>query len=523
MAALAVSGFMGAGLVFQPGLLGLEGGEVYGHAWVQWWHGQALPGWPRGTSLAVGTEDWPVIDPLPTLLAAGIGRLLGVVAGYNAWLLGSVALAFAGGATLARRVNGNPWVGGVALALAPSLVGSLASGLTEDGALGLAALGLALVTERSLARVLLAGVCLGLLAWCGLVLAWYTALAATCLGLWTILRIEVARSERWNRLVGLILAGALAVLIASPVAGLQGGRLVGEAHEVGQLAVQAEPLWRLNPWRGADLASLLTPGRQDVGDALIRVHPGYLGGSLLLLSLAAGRSPFWGVLALGVALAPGTSLSWAGEPLGLSNPAVELAHALPLGDRLHHHGRALLLAAVALSALSARGARRLMDSRRLVLRLAGRVAPIAVALDLALLSPLKTPLPVAGVSPLDVVAMLEELPDGPLLLVPVAGPGVHPQRPLLDQRVHGRALVLAPNRPGLPSALSSHPVGRWLAGLSLPRPSPPPASIEPLPGVAVLVVTTPYVEQVTAVVGPPDLVGQDGAAWSVARWGTVGL
>ena len=102
---------VGARLLWAPGLLGTSGGEVYGHAWVQWWHGAALPAWPAGTERVQGATSWPVIDPLPTALAAGAGRLLGVVAGYNLWLLLAVPLAFWGGWRLARREEGDPWTG----------------------------------------------------------------------------------------------------------------------------------------------------------------------------------------------------------------------------------------------------------------------------------------------------------------------------------------------------------------------------------------------------------------------------
>ena len=56
---------VGAGLFTaqSPALLGFEGGELWGHAWTQWWHGEALPAWPAGTPLATGSSDWPVIDP----------------------------------------------------------------------------------------------------------------------------------------------------------------------------------------------------------------------------------------------------------------------------------------------------------------------------------------------------------------------------------------------------------------------------------------------------------------------------
>lgn len=505
LAALALMALAGARLLWEPGLLGSHGGEVYGHAWVLSWHAAALPDWPAGTDLALNTERWPVIDPLPTLLAACLARIFGLIAGYNTWILASVGLAFIGGATLAEREGGDPWVGGLALALAPALAGSLASGLTEDGAVGLAALGLAFAGDRAPRRAALGGLGLGLLAASGLVLAWTAALAATGFALVSIVR------DRTN-LKAWVLSGSIAILMAIPVALLQGDRLSGVGHHAGRAPELVEPLWRLNPWRGVDLLSFLAPGPQDPGDALVRMHPGYLGLVALALAAFAGRSRWWAVLVGAALVAPGLRLSAGGQPLGLSNPFAEALAALPFGALLNHHGRVLLLGAVALSALAARGAARLAP------RL-GRAAPLLPALlaaDLLLCSPLPLPLPVAEADPPDIASKLGDLSPGPMLVLPVSGPGVHPQRPLLDQRVHHRALLLNPNRPGLPDALTRAPAARWLSSLAFPDPAPAPAALT-LPGVAVLLVDAPQVAAVEAVLGAPDLRGEHASAWDLER------
>jgi len=186
---------------------------------------------------------------------------------------------------------------------------------------------------------------------------------------------------------------------------------------------------------------------------------------------------------------------------------------LPGGGLVNHHGRLLLVGAIALSVLAARGARVLRE------RWGPRVVGLATALvlaDLVLLAPGGGPLPLADPAPLGVVAGLGALSPGKLLVVPAGGPGVHFQRPLLDQRVHGRPLLLDPKHPGLPPALDATPTGRWLGGLALDRPSPPPAPFS-LPGVAVLVVREPWVATVQAVLGPPDVQAVDSAAWDLDR------
>ena len=502
LGALLVVLTAGAGLLRAPGLLGSPGGEVFGHAWVQGWHAAALPRWPEGTVLAEGTTHWPVIDPLPTLIAASVGRVAGPVIGYDLWILLAFALAFAGGAWLARREGGDPWVGGLALALAPALAGSLTSGLTEDGALGLAAIGLGLVGAGGWR----AGLALGLLAACGLVLAWQAALVAVAFGIALLLTRGLSQIRQ------LVPAALLAAGIALPVAALQGGRLGGVGHHSGQVAAMAEPLWRLNPWRGIDLLSLVAPGRQDPGEALVRMHPGYLGLTLLGLACFAGRSRWWAVLLVGIPLSLGPTLSFGGVPLEIANPFARLLKILPFGSLVNHHGRLLLIVAVALSVLAARGAVRLRERFG---KIPLWIPAVLVAADLIALSPNRWPLPVASAAPSEIATRLGSLPDGALLVVPAGGPGINFQRPLLEQRVHGRKLLLSPNRPGLPARVTATPAGAWLAGLAFPVPPPPPTNLSLPRQVSVLMVMEPYVARVSAAMGPPQVRASDGAAWDL--------
>ncbi len=511
VAVVAFGGVVFDGLVTgRLPLVGAPGGEVWGHAWVQWWHADALPGWPDGPGQWItGARDWPVIDPLPTLLAALVGRVAGPILAYDFVVLLGILGAFVGGALLARSQRGDPLVGGLALALAPSFLGSVASGLTEDLALGLAAVGLGWVGHADWRRAAGAGVCLGLLTACGLVLAWAAAVAAVGLGLWSLWRSRERRSVALGLAGGGLLAGVLAV----PTAWMHADRLGGAGHRLGAFVPRMEPLWRLNPWKGADLASFVVPGRVDPADALVRMHPGYLGLSLLALAAVAGRSRWWVVVVAFVLVAPGAHLSFAGTPLGVDNPAAALLAGLPFGSLINHHGRLLLIVAVALAALSARGARLLQDrhgsrARWLVLAV--------VAVDLALLGPVGAPLPTASAEPLAVYT-LPDFPapgDRPLLQLPAAGPGIHFQRPLLDQAVHRHRLVLDPNRPGLPPSLARSDSGRFLSALAAPDGPPVPARFEWPASIGHIVVSEPYVDGVAAVLGPPTLTAADSALWT---------
>jgi hypothetical protein len=243
---------VGSGL--RPGLfLGHEGGELFGHLWVIHWHAEALPAWPSGTDLALGAEPWPVIDPLTTLTVAVLSRVFGAVSAWNALVLGAVALAYVGGAALGRRVGGAPAVAGVLVALSPPLLGSLSSGLSEDAGLGLLALAYAALLGEGFGMSLLGGALLGLTAASGLVLGALGALGAVVLGLVDLWR-RPARLGRW------LSAALLALALAAPAAWSHATRLGGEGHRSGAPMEQPEPAWRLNPWRGADLASFVAVG-----------------------------------------------------------------------------------------------------------------------------------------------------------------------------------------------------------------------------------------------------------------------
>jgi len=321
---------------------------------------------------------------------------------------------------------------------------------------------------------------------------------------------------RRPRHAGRWLAAALvAVALAAPAVALLGPRAWGGSPvEAGQRIEGPEPLWQLNPWDGADLVSFVSPGPvTPPPQAVVRLHPAYLGIAALALALAGGRSRWWWVLAATLLVAPGLRLRAMGTPLGLTNPAALLVDWLPLGDRIHHHGRLLLLGQVALAVLAARGGLRLGRwSRALVPIAAG-----AVLLDYALLSPLAWPLPVCDASAPDVLARIGTLTPGPMVWLPAAGPGIHPQRALLDQRVHRRPLLVNPDRPGPPEALTD--TGRWVASgrdpwIGTHRPDLCSLSSEPW---TVIAATPSEVERLAPVLGSPPVTGRDGGAWDVRR------
>jgi hypothetical protein len=510
--ATAVAAVAGARLLTEPGLLGSGRAEVYGHAWVQWWVAQAWPALPSSTPWLDPRSEtpWRVIDPIVTWFAAGLATAAGPVAAWNTTALLAVAGAFLGGWFLAGRVGGERFTGGVTLAMAPAFAGALASGLTEDWALGLLAVALGLVASAWTPRdAVLAGLALGALAWTGLYLALMGALGAIVLGL----------SDGRARPRQLAIAAAVALAVALPAAALQGDRLGGETHRSGVTVEQSEAHWRVNPHRGADLATFVTPGPDPVeDDALIRFHPAYLGVvALILAAVGPGGRRWWALLAVTLLLAPGATLRWAGEPLGVANPVVQALSGLPLVGLVNHWGRFVLLGMVALSALASRGVARLQLSRGAAAPL---MATMSIVADYTLLSPVPWPLPVADASVPEIGSAIADLPEGGVVVVPSAGPGVSFQRILYEQRAHGRPVFVHPNRPGY-GAAEGVPLVRWFAGLPGDRKDPPDPQVdvslrrlEHL-GAGVILVREPYVADVVALLGPPDVQKPDGAAWSV--------
>lgn len=495
------------GLALRPGFLASPAGEVYGHAFVQ---GTAADVWPALPTVAARlwpAAPWVVIDPLPTWLAAGLSRVVGPVAAYDAVALAGLALAAVGGARLAAVTGGDPRVGALALAWAPCFLGSVSSGLTEDLGLGLVALALAELVrlEGPDRRALAAGALLAAVAASGLYLAVIAGVAAA------VIALARLRAEGRRLLGGFALAAAIGLVAAALVAWPHRDRLAGHGHHQGTPPERVEARWRQNPVGGDDLASFVAPGRDAVVPGeLQRVHPGYLGLSVLVLAgLGMRGSRRWGVLAVaGVTLAAGPRLRALGHPLGVPNPVVAALKLGPLSS-LNHWGRLLPIAALGLLVPAARGARR-----------RPAVAAAAVAADLALASPVSPWLPTADASVPPIWTSIAGLAPGAVVVVPSAGPGVAFQTPLWHALAQDRPVSLHPSRPGY-GAAEEIPLTRWFAGLPGERKDPPdPAVSSSLVelrrrGIGVIVVRDPYVADVTALLGPPAVTVGSDAAWAV--------
>ena len=432
--------------LFSGGLIGFEGAEIYGHAWSYWWRIEAFPSWPNGTDLAHGTQVWPAIDPLPSLFCVLMGQLVGPLWATQSWLLLSRFLLAFGGWRLAQSTGGRPVAGAFLASFWSPILGVQYSGLTEDFGLGLVLLAFAFWMDSTRKGRLLGTLLLAAVPWCGLVLGWYAALAGILLG--GALCWNATREDRKEWFV----LGCFAVAIGGLSAWPHWVRLGGVGHRLGEFQYGFEPFWSLNPFKYTDLASLFLPFKQDFEGFIMRLHPGYLGISCVLVACfgSVNRKGWWLLLVLFVGIALGPQFVWLGEPTGLGNPLFVLLDLLPGFSLMNHFGRALLLASVPLIVLVGRGAQ-------------NKFLFAVVILDLLFLSPLSPILPSAHSSASPSVQRLAELPEGDVVILPASGPNIHPQKPLWEQRFHGRKVWLSPNRLGLPPALMAIPELRQLA------------------------------------------------------------
>lgn len=480
-------------------LLGSQGAEVFGHAWTHWWRGEAFPHWPNGTDLAVNTTNWPVMDPLPMLVSSTMGYFFGPVFGYNFWICCSVFLAAWGGWLLAKQVGGNPWVGSLVLAWSPAFIGSLRSGLTEDGGVGLIAMGLAFLLAN---QWWLAGICIGLSAWCGLVLGWFGGIAALVVG-FAIIKQD---RQRWKKVFS---AGSIGLLLSAVAGWFHMDRLAQEGKRFGELQIEHEPNWILNPVHHCDLASLFVPGQVDMEGLLIRTHPGYLGVFVVFCALVGFRWRWFTVAFTMLFLSFGEVIWFMGSSTGIPNPVTAVFTLLPGGEQINHYGRALPIASIAISVLASMGvqriAKRLSNGNWILLLLVG--------LDLSLLSPISPILPVTEPSP-KILSQLDDLSPGAVLVLPAGGPDISFQKPLWEQRLHNRVVLLDPNQPGIPSKYAKGEWMKWLNGLAF-HDDNFVGQVSFAPTIALLLVKKEYSFRLIDVLGPPDKRDQSYFIWDI--------
>ena len=402
-------------------LVGYEGGEVFGHAWMHWWRGDVFPQWPQGTTLALGMNNAPPIDPLAVIFSSCMG---GGAWGYNMWIWFSLFLAAIGGGVLSKRMGGSFFWGAILLAWSPPFLGSLSSGLSEDGGLGLIALAIAYAHGENTSWWK-SGLFLGLSFWSGLVLGWLGGM------LCFLLMCMYGREQFsfWCKVFG------LAFVLCLPVLWPHLARIGGDGHRTGEFVYGMEPLWQVNPWKQLDLASLVSWGRVSLGDSLVRVHPGYVGMGVCVLALYRKQWIWLACMVLFLGLALSDTIRFAGSPTEMGNPIAWLWHQLPFAQQFNHHGRAMLIVSVVLVAATAHSF---------------RWWSVLLLFEILVLSPISVILPTTRAVHSSALVALREIPvAGRVVHVPAFGPGISFQRPLWIQHIHKKPLYVHPNQPNL--------------------------------------------------------------------------
>lgn len=443
-------------LVFGRELLGWRLQEAAVHAWGLW------AAWREMRPLVVDTHlvNWPegarfvLVDPL-NLLPWALGAWLGPAAGYNSVLYAGLVVAGLGGALLARRLGGAPWLGALAAMACPTLLAGTFEGQTESFAVGWVALQLALLldfAERG-------GRWRGLAAALALVAAGYAgpynAVWAGFLDLGVVGLLAARR--RWPELARCAGVAAAAAVACAPLAWAlwtaRAPEMSGSGARAGLPEVWEEPeMWRGFLHHGADLLDPWLP-LQVTGGRPEMSHTAYLGLAAGLLGVGAWardrrRWP-WLLGALGFALlalgpwlyVQGQAPRLGGHPVLL--PAGWLTVLVPavLG-RLRRWERAAAVATLLLAPLVStwgQGARA---------RLLGPLAAVLIVADLLLCAPLAWPLLHAAPPDLAPLAGLEGV--GAILELPRATPEA-----ALGGRAWRDQAALAQIRHGHPTASTS--------------------------------------------------------------------
>jgi hypothetical protein len=240
-----------------------------------------LANWPEGVRFAL-------VDPI-NLPAWALGSLFGPAAGFNTVLYAGVVVCGLGGALLARRAGGAPWLGALAAMACPTLIGGSFEGQTESYAVGWVAVQLALL----LGFVERGGWWRGLLAAGALAAAGH---AGPYNGVWAaladlaVLGALLAR-RRWPELGrGLLVTGGAALSCLPLAHALLTGRSAAMSGNRSGLPapIDVTGAWRGLLHHGADLLDPWVP-MQLTGGRPPMAYTAYLGMAAFVLGVLAVR------------------------------------------------------------------------------------------------------------------------------------------------------------------------------------------------------------------------------------------
>ncbi len=496
-------------------LFGFENAELYGHVWSIHWRFSDFPSTLRGTNLTIGTEDFPVIDVLPTVIVSLFRTVLSLSNAYNALFVCSLilnAVLISNLLCLDTRIHDTREMGiinetNLGFRLIPYVLtlstpifwGALNSGLTEDWGIGLTALSIGFLYRK---RFVMAGMCLALTAYCGLVLGWMS----------TILFCVLAFSYRVP-MRNMAVSGFTALMAVSPLTFLHAGRLGNQGHRSASKALLKtdfiDPLWSINPWHRTDLASLFSSTVVDYSDHIVRLHPASFGWVAVIASLWCRDWRWWTALLLCVLWSLGPEVYWMGQDTGIQNSAFVLLSMVPGADLINHSGRWMLMGGLCWVVILSKG---LYSIQRSWLRY-GMLG--FIALEWLFYTPLGFPL--MGTPTIKHSSVLQELSarklseNTRLLRIPVRGPGVVFQKALYEQSIHGQPMWMNPNRPNPTDWFALTPNSQWIETIAHEREVPLDACVPSTVGA--LLVAVPFAEIVATALGTADHSDAQYSVW----------
>lgn len=424
--------------------------DLWDSLWSFWYFAERVYGGEAPLSVdgllnfPTGGTLW-VADPVNSLLALPLIRVIGVAATWTVLVIGHMTFAGIAAHRLARAVWGSEaaaWVAGVCYASAPILLAHVHNGASEavgTGWLAWAALRLWRVREGGTGRDV---------AWAAFAVAictiahWYAGVCA-----FVLLGLLVAFGGGRGRL---LLVGILAVGLVAPVARLArdastasdnvvGIKTARETATVRRTIGPADPVGFVAPgdYRSPDFRLLSRYGEEYI-------HCHYLGWLALAAAVFGirrrGGGVWWAAGAAAALLALGPVLARFGAPVIIPDRlAVPLPYLIleriPGFDGLSLVWRLSQLTALSVAILAARA---LADRPRL-----------AIALSLAMVAETRFASPMAGFPettdariPAPFLLLAEE-PEGALMNFPVAGGRAY----LYEQTVHHKPLTGGLNFP----------------------------------------------------------------------------
>ena len=471
---ISVVAFIALYAVFQQWeLIGFSNAEVFGHVWSHSWRFENWPSGLFGTGKTVGTDYFPIIDPIPTLMINLFAWFIPLSSSYNVFLLSSLTLSIV--VIRGMAVDSDPITERALLFLllsSPIIWGSLNSGLTEDWGLFLPILALISIDRK---QVVQAGVWVAIAAYWGLVLGWMSAILVSL--------YAIIQSMGRRDIMKMWMVMGIGVM---PLLALHWERLFVGGHRSPTPPDQFDPMWMLNPWHHTDVASLFWVGPIAYSDHIIRLHPASLGIVAMFSSLGCRDWKWWTMFIVCVGFSLGPEIYWMGQSTGIQNPLHWILSLIPGSSLLNHHGRWMLMASICWIIIVVQGMNRFKALHW--------VTPLIV-LEWLLMTPLGFPL--MGTETIETSSVLMEMQDERLpdrtkvLRVPVRGPEVVFQKSLYEQTVHGLPLWMNPNRPN-PSEwfrLTEHSL--WIENIAFTHRLPSEPCVPK--GVGLVLVAEPFV------------------------------